>query len=225
MTPKKSHRERRLAVIGDVHGNAEALEAVLADIAELGLTEGVCTGDLVMRGPDPVRCVALTRRLGWTTVQGNTDLKVAQRAPRPDWHPASLRVGSRSWSTYALSSDSLAWLAALPRRAQLKVDDARITVSHGAVGDLPIVADENASDDDLNKLLKHLKADCVIVGHTHRPMIRTVSRGLILNPGAVGEGTAKDQRPRWALLTLTEKGLQAELRHVDQPLAPPRSDK
>ncbi len=225
MTPKrrKSSGEHRLAVIGDVHGNAAALEAVLDDIASLGITRGICTGDLVMRGPDPERCVHIIRRLGWTTVQGNTDLKVAQRAPRPDGHPASLRVGSRSWTTYHLSNDSLAWLTALPRRAQQEIGDARITVSHGAAGDLPVIVDENTSDGDLDRALHHLKADCIVVGHTHCAMVRTVERGLILNPGAVGEGRAKDQRPQWAILTLTDSGLNAELRHTEQRLAPPRA--
>ena len=224
MTPKRhtGSTDTRIAVIGDVHGNAAALEAVLDDIASMGITRGICTGDLVMRGADPERCVQLMRRLGWTTVQGNTDLKVAQRAPRPERHPASLRVGSRSWTTYQLSSDSLAWLTALPRRAQSTMDGARITVSHGAAGDLPVIVDENTSDGDLDRALRHLKTDCIVVGHTHRALVRTVKRGLVLNPGAVGEGTAKDHRPQWAILTLTGKGLVAELRHTDAPLAPPR---
>ena len=47
----------RLAVLGDVHANLPALEAVLAAVDGRGIASGAFTGDLVMRGPDPEGCV------------------------------------------------------------------------------------------------------------------------------------------------------------------------
>ena len=41
------------AVFSDVHGNLEALEAILADIAARGVTRTICLGDLVGYGPSP----------------------------------------------------------------------------------------------------------------------------------------------------------------------------
>ena len=44
----------RLAVLGDVHANLAALQASLAAIDGQGIASGAFTGDLVMRGPDPL---------------------------------------------------------------------------------------------------------------------------------------------------------------------------
>jgi diadenosine tetraphosphatase ApaH/serine/threonine PP2A family protein phosphatase len=45
------------AVISDIHGNIEALEAVLADAREQGATKFYCLGDIVGYGPNPRECV------------------------------------------------------------------------------------------------------------------------------------------------------------------------
>ena len=45
------------AIVSDIHGNLEALEAVLADIAAQGITSIYCLGDIVGYGPNPRECV------------------------------------------------------------------------------------------------------------------------------------------------------------------------
>jgi len=45
------------ALISDIHGNLEALGAVLADIKQKGITEIYCLGDIVGYGPNPRECV------------------------------------------------------------------------------------------------------------------------------------------------------------------------
>ena len=64
------------AVISDVHANASALKAVLADIDAKGITRIVCLGDTVGYGPDPLECVDLVRaRCAWS-LMGNHDYGV-----------------------------------------------------------------------------------------------------------------------------------------------------
>lgn len=45
------------AIISDIHGNLEALEAVLADIDKQGIKEIYCLGDIVGYGPNPRECI------------------------------------------------------------------------------------------------------------------------------------------------------------------------
>lgn len=54
----------RVAVFSDIHGNAVALDAVLADIAARGADALLCLGDAVQGGPQPVEVVARLRALG-----------------------------------------------------------------------------------------------------------------------------------------------------------------
>ena len=61
------------AVLADIHGNLEALRAVLAEIERSGAERLVCLGDLVGYGADPRKCVDTMRDLEATVVAGNHD--------------------------------------------------------------------------------------------------------------------------------------------------------
>src|SRR5919202_3712281 len=63
----------RVAVVSDVHGNLLALEAVLADLAEVQPDVVVYGGDMALGGPEPAAVVDRIRELGWPSVLGNTD--------------------------------------------------------------------------------------------------------------------------------------------------------
>jgi putative phosphoesterase len=214
----------RLAIVGDIHARRDALVAVIGAIRAAGIERGACTGDVVMRGPEPAQCIATLRELGWPVVVGNTDRKVAAGNPRPDEHPASSRVGSRSWTYRELGQADLEWLEALPGVVRLELGGARVVVTHGDADSVSVPVNAATSDRDLERLLRKLDADVLIVGHTHEAMIRTVRNGIVLNPGAVGESRNPDQQPHWAWLETTRDGVTAHLEVIATPLAPQRDD-
>ena len=60
------------AIISDIHGNLEALEAVLEDIRSQGVSTIYCLGDIVGYGPNPKECVDHARGFAMS-VLGNHD--------------------------------------------------------------------------------------------------------------------------------------------------------
>ncbi|HSE81325.1 MAG TPA: metallophosphoesterase family protein, partial [Gaiellaceae bacterium] len=64
----------RVAVVSDIHGNLQALEAVLASIDRDAPDEIWCLGDLVGYGPRPNRCCALVAERADVCLIGNHDL-------------------------------------------------------------------------------------------------------------------------------------------------------
>lgn len=64
------------AIISDIHGNAVALERVLADIDARGIERILCLGDIVGYGPDPLDCVDMVRRRCQWSLMGNHDFGV-----------------------------------------------------------------------------------------------------------------------------------------------------
>lgn len=210
----------RFALMGDVHANAGALRAVLAAMAGEGLTRGACTGDLVMRGAEPDDCVRMVRELGWPCVMGNTDRKVATRPRRDPASAKAQRVGSRAWSTNQLTSENLAYLAALPMVARLRLRDALVVVMHGSPDDPRQAIDVDTPDKELRALARRLgDPDCIVTGHTHVPMVRSVGDCLFVNPGSVGESRDGDRRPSWAWLDVRRSGLRAHLERLPHALA------
>lgn len=213
----------RLAVLGDVHGNVSALDAVLADIRAAGLERGVCTGDLVLRGREPEACVSRIALLGWPCVTGNTDAKVASRAPRAHSHPASTRTGSRSWTAHRLSDTSLAYLAGLPLTLRVRLGSFEVLVMHGTPDDpTDVLVDEATPHERMIELAAVLQADCVVTGHTHRAFAREAGGCVFVNPGSVGESAGAERRPSWAVLEAGPSGVAATLMRTDAPLAVPR---
>jgi predicted phosphodiesterase len=67
---------RLRAIISDVHGNLEALTAVLKDIKEQGADEIVCLGDVVGYGPQPIECLRIIRRVCRWCLCGNHDAAI-----------------------------------------------------------------------------------------------------------------------------------------------------
>ena len=61
------------AIISDIHGNLEALEAVLADIDSRGVDEVYCLGDVIGYGPNPRECIDHVMNRSSVTILGNHD--------------------------------------------------------------------------------------------------------------------------------------------------------
>ena len=71
-----------IAVISDIHGNLEALSAVLKDVSSIkGLELVLCCGDLVDYGPQPEEVVERIKAEGIPCVQGNHDRAVGESFP------------------------------------------------------------------------------------------------------------------------------------------------
>ena len=54
----------RAAILSDIHGNLEALEAVVRDAEENDVDDFYCLGDIVGYGADPSSCINFIRAIG-----------------------------------------------------------------------------------------------------------------------------------------------------------------
>ena len=78
----------RYAIIGDIHANLAALEAVLEDIKNQGEVEKIwCLGDIVGYGPDPHECIELLCQTNHICVAGNHDWAAIGKAETTDFNP------------------------------------------------------------------------------------------------------------------------------------------
>ncbi len=212
----------RLAAFGDIHANLAALDAVLGDIAAAGITRAIVTGDIVLRGLEPEKCVKRVRKTGWPCVEGNTDRRVVGKKVKPKTDVRDMRPGTRTWTKTMLSQQSIEWLDSLPAVVEAHLGPHRVVAVHGDQTVPPGLVDHDASEHDIVAIMDALGADVLITAHTHVPMVRWVEGRLVVNPGSLGEGMAHDHRPTWALIESRDDGIHAEIRYVDAPLAPPR---
>ena len=90
MTPAEMRRRARViasaprfAVISDIHGNLEALRAVLADLRRRGVSGVICLGDIAGYGPQAHECLELLRLWDVPCLRGNHEEYVGGSGPLP----------------------------------------------------------------------------------------------------------------------------------------------
>ena len=219
----------RIALLSDIHGNAQALEAVLEDAGNMGADLFWVLGDLVAVGPDPV---AVLDRLGQielaTVVRGNTDRYVvtgdrpfptlADVEANPDLIDlfTSIRA-SYDWTRAAVASaDRSAWLGQLPVEARLVLSDgSRLLGVHASPGsDDGDGLHPGLSHSEIADLLAGCEADIVCAGHTHEPIVREIGEVQAINVGSVSNPKGKDARACYALLESSPAGTSIHHRRV-----------
>jgi len=105
----------KLAVISDIHGNLLALEAVLADIAGLGVDQTVNLGDILSGPLQPAQTAELLMDRDFITIGGNHERQVLDLLDRGQ-HLDPL--GTDGNAAGQLTSVHLAWIRALPARLE-----------------------------------------------------------------------------------------------------------
>ncbi len=202
----------RLAILSDIHGNLEALKAVLADLDAQAVDRAASLGDVVGYGPQPEEVVRLLRERGIPSVMGNHELGLSSLAHMRWFNPPtreSLRITKK-----LLSVESLTWLAGLPR--WLVLEGCRLV--HGAPPDSVVTYLFEMSDADLARAMGGLAEDLCFVGHTHLLELVSMGQGRIsrreigegelaletgvrhlVNAGAVGQPRDGDNRAKYVI--------------------------
>src|SRR5436305_13955813 len=108
----------RFAIFSDVHGNLEALEAVLADARARKCTRFVCLGDVVGYNANPRECVERVREMDCPIVKGNHDEQASLTESSRDFN--ELAEAAIQWTRDHLSDADKDWLRALKLQRQVR---------------------------------------------------------------------------------------------------------
>jgi len=196
-----------IAVISDIHGNLEALEAVLGHI---GKADAIyCAGDIVGYGPNPNECCQILREQGVKSVMGNHDIVCAnlghlderdttldeaqKELTRVTWNEMNeIAQKAAQWTHEQLTEQNRQYLRSLP----LEIRENEMTLVHGSVGSdyekLNTYLDEKFEqsssregeltlDEFYAELIEAVQSKILIVGHTHIPVrgYFFIRRGLL----------------------------------------------
>lgn len=162
----------RLTVLSDIHGNLEALGAVLDDAANFAPEAlPVCLGDMVGYGANPEEVVRAVRDAGAFAVLGNHEAGVLGMHNRSHFNPQAWEAVR--WTAAQLSGESMAWLATLP--SSLSLGGCRFV--HGLPPDDLGTYLFQASPDRLVQAMALISEDVCFVGHTHQLMVLSLASG------------------------------------------------
>lgn len=225
-----------VALLGDIHANAPALERVFNYLEQRGISEMLVMGDVVGYGPHPAECIDMLRaQRGARVLQGNHDHAVVSQNYGLGFSPVSKWV--IEWSKERLTADALAWLDSLPLYLQ---GDDWIAV-HGAPNDKTFFnayVYEMSYEDNLANLESRNLHLC-FHGHTHlqkvyyrkhrqdrsstaqHQQIKDFDRALIC-PGSVGQ--PRNGKPGTELALLDRQSGELEFIHLEYDMSTILSD-
>ncbi len=215
------------AIISDIHGNFEALSAVLEFIDTLRVDQLICLGDIIGYGPDPVKCLDLVMERCQITILGNHD-QAAIFDPE-GFNPVAMRA--IFWTREQLEKEigphaDLRWdfLGELPRRH----DEGDFLYVHGSPRDPTneyVFPEHVYEKNRMEALMKRFDRYC-FQGHTHIPGVFTQSGSFIqpderqdgvfrlngekcmINVGSVGQPRDENYRPCFVVQDTEQNSIQ-----------------
>jgi putative phosphoesterase len=176
-----------IAFISDIHGNYEALKAVLSEIDKLGIQRIYCAGDIVGYYSQINECCQELQDRGIASVMGNHDWYMAGGG----FCPRSKSVNDcLQYQRKIIQPHHLAWLKTLP--LQMQIDNVRMV--HGGWGD-PI--DEYLKPSA--EYFERVEGQFFVTGHTHQQRLDHYGDKVYCNPGSVGQPRDGDPRAAFAV--------------------------
>ena len=200
----------RVGVISDLHGNLDALEAVLAAIGPVDALW--CLGDVVGYGAEPNECIARLRELEAVCIAGNHDLAALGEVSLETFNADA--AAAAVWTASRLTLESRAWLA---QRGSVTAAGP-VVLAHGSPYDP--VWEYVTNGRVAARSLTCFDSSLCLVGHTHVPssfiqrqdgeieveyrvegdVVQLGEARLIANPGSVGQPRDEDPRAAYVIL-------------------------
>jgi predicted phosphodiesterase len=179
-----------LGILYDIHGNLDALDAVLADADDAGVDRWLLGGDYGTPSPHPNETLARLRELpNATWIRGNGERWLLEPpADRPEVAETYERFRDQT------APDMVDWLYNLPPQAEL---DGVLYVHGSPLSDVDSFAAEPQEGEE--RLLAGVHDRTIVFGHSHLQFRRAATDGTeLVNPGSVGMPLDGDTRAAWA---------------------------
>lgn len=200
----------KLLIISDIHGNKEALDAVMA----VPHDDVICLGDLVDYGPSPGECIDLLREQDIPTIRGNHDNAVAFGMECGcGYEYKHLSLATREYTTGILNDMQMEFLRNLPINLERTENGIKLYFTHGSPLSFYDYIKPDTLEETIMEYIKDVDAKFIFIGHSHLPFTRKVGDVTLINPGSVGQ--PRDGDVRASCVVFDTDTLQAEIIRVE----------
>lgn len=197
----------KIAVLSDIHGNMEALEAVLEHVKSENVSKIFICGDLAMAGPEPARTVEFFRNFDATFIQGNTDEMIVKNIIPP----IEIMANALKYAQDELNEEQKIFLANLPFSHSEKIEGLNLLFVHGSPrkNNEDILPEQNQAK--IAEIIENTNQDLIFCGHTHLPCGYQIKKQTVVNVGSVGRPFCEE--PKACYVTVNINKSEAEILH------------
>lgn len=221
---------RIFGICSDIHGNWEALAAVLEDMQAQEVTHRICLGDVVGYGAEPARCVDEVMNHDWLVLTGNHEEALIIPQMLEYFNPAAVE-GIR-WSRKQISPEQLEWLKELPH----VIRGSSYELVHASL-DEPMAWNYVMERSEAEEHFEFQQNSVCFCGHTHTGMIWKQGRRItskiptnrkfglpekqktLINVGSVGQPRDGNPKASYVLFRPEERTVQFRRVRYDVDLA------
>jgi len=202
----------KIAVMSDIHGNMEAIEAVIEDIEQEECEQILVLGDYAMAGPEPDVAIdfffdkLIDKK--YKMIQGNTDKMLgnySQTIYEDLKEKAPVMAEAIKNDYFLINPIQRNFLKDLPPQMELEIDGVKILLVHGS----PRKNNEDILPDtpmlEVEEMLEGTTANVILCGHTHIPCgFQTTKKQTVVNVGSVGRPFTDNAQACYLKLTITD---------------------
>ncbi len=210
MLPQKEFN-MKIAVISDIHGNMEAVDAVMEDIKKTECDKLFVLGDYAMAGPEPQKTIQYfieKENENTIMIQGNTDLMIADYNPdlfKKLSQQAPVMASALKDDVKQMSLSDKLFLKNLPAQKEIELEGVSFLLVHGSPrkNNEDILPD--TSIEEVESMLKDVKAQVVLCGHTHIPCgFQTKNKQTVVNAGSVGRPFTPEPKACYLMISVAQ---------------------
>ena len=180
-----------LLCVSDIHGNLDALRAVLATAEKRSFHKLLVAGDIVFPGPQPLETWRRLSAAGAVMVQGVSDQALATLDPttiRPRSEHERTMVERMKAVRTELGALILERIKRLPTHTRIPLEDGgELLLVHGSPADPAEAISFDMTDEEVDALIGDDPADVIVCGMSHTPFHRMVGDIHVINVGSIGE--------------------------------------
>ncbi|MBI4977738.1 MAG: metallophosphoesterase family protein [Spirochaetes bacterium] len=216
----------KIALISDIHGNLQALQAVIQDIDRNAIQSIICLGDIISMGLQPGEVITMLQSIHCSFILGNHDEPFIDFSQMGMLSVISEEVFiSNKWTLGHISEPQREFIRTF--KSSVKLQDARgrkIYCFHGTPKHNYEGISPDTDDDSIHVYLDECNDDIFVCGHTHRQMRREFNGKIIINPGSVGSvfnescskgnGTALQPWAEYGILDLSKNNVSFEMEKI-----------
>jgi len=172
----------KILIISDIHANLAALNAVLENDGDYDKL--IFLGDVIDYGPNPKECVKFIKEYADYFVRGNHDNALGYNVDCNCMGTfREYSIATREWHKKLLSKDDIKFLKDMPILNKIRIENTSFFLAHASPqGNISKYINEKEIDEEV----KNIKADYILLGHTHVQFQKKVNNTIVVNPGSVG---------------------------------------
>ncbi len=207
-----------MAFLSDIHGNLEALDAVLEELDRRGVRDIFALGDHLLGGDAPLEVWRRLMSRDARCTVGPSDEALATMDPdklEALTEDAKARLARFVRTRNAVGDLVLQQLRTLPETLRIPMLDGReLVMSHGSPANHHVEMSHDMTEAEVLALVDGNPADLFLCGGTHVPFDRTIDDVRIVNVGSVGEAP-EGRVAHYTIVTPALEGAQVEQAWVD----------